>query len=189
LPTGCADLDRVLGGGWPAGSVTELLVDGAGLGEIGLLVPALANLLHPDREASSGWVMWVAPPYVPYAPALSGAGLDLGRLLIVRVRQGNDIAWVAEQAIRSGVCAAVLVWPEDSARHAESARALRRLQVAAVDSACRVFVYRHLNTARQASAAPLRICIAPEPGGLRLDIFKRRGGGAVTLAVPRNDRC
>ncbi len=45
LTSGFAELDRELpGGGWPQGQLTELLLDAAGIGELSLLAPALAQL-------------------------------------------------------------------------------------------------------------------------------------------------
>ena len=53
IPTGFAELDRELpGGGWPRGVVSELLSERSGIGELSLLVPALANLSRED-----GWLM------------------------------------------------------------------------------------------------------------------------------------
>ena len=47
LASGFAELDRELpGGGWPQGQLTELLLDDAGIGELSLLAPALAQLAH-----------------------------------------------------------------------------------------------------------------------------------------------
>ena len=66
LPTGFAELDEQLpGGGWPRGALTEILIEREGIGELRLLLPAL---VHASQQ--SGWLAWVAPPHVPYAPAL-----------------------------------------------------------------------------------------------------------------------
>ena len=76
--TGFAALDAVLpGGGWPGNALTELLLDAPGAGELRLLAPGLAAATAP--------VLWVAPPLVPYAPALTA--------LVVARRD-----WQAEQA-------------------------------------------------------------------------------------------
>ena len=41
-PSGFAELDaRLPGGGWPVGAICELLLETMGIGELGLLVPAL----------------------------------------------------------------------------------------------------------------------------------------------------
>lgn len=72
-PTGLADLDALLpGGGWPRGALSEILIEHDGIGECSLLLPALAALTRARRR-----IALVAPPYVPYAPALAAAGVDL----------------------------------------------------------------------------------------------------------------
>ena len=43
LPSGQAELDRVLGGGWPRGALSEILGPAQGLAVLGLLLPALAR--------------------------------------------------------------------------------------------------------------------------------------------------
>src|SRR5512137_1683863 len=81
LPTGYEALDCCLPGqGWPRQGLIEILSDHRGIGELGLLMPALARLCGPravvtrkqGRPAASGgqggWIAWVSPPYVPYAP-------------------------------------------------------------------------------------------------------------------------
>ena len=70
VASGFAELDTVLpGGGWSRGALTEILMPQHGIGALRLLVPALARLSRDER-----WICWVAPPYIPYAPALVGAG-------------------------------------------------------------------------------------------------------------------
>jgi RecA/RadA recombinase len=57
-PSGHAELDAELpGGGWPRGNLTEILVDRSGLGEMTLLLPALARL-----SAEGGWLALVRRP-------------------------------------------------------------------------------------------------------------------------------
>ncbi|MGB8299498.1 MAG: SOS cell division inhibitor, partial [Azonexus sp.] len=59
IPSGHAELDAELpGGGWPCGNLTEILVDRSGLGEMTLLLPALARL-----SQAGGWLALVAPPW------------------------------------------------------------------------------------------------------------------------------
>src|SRR5689334_22672759 len=71
VATGFAALDEVLpGGGWPSDALTEILLAREGIGELRLAFPALARLQTERRE-----VVWIAPPYVPYAPALAAAGI------------------------------------------------------------------------------------------------------------------
>jgi hypothetical protein len=55
--SGFAELDAELpGGGWPRGNLTELLYEQSGIGEVSLLLPALARL-----TAAGGAVVLIAP--------------------------------------------------------------------------------------------------------------------------------
>ncbi len=188
LPTvasGFAALDAELpGGGWPRGALTELLVDGAGIGELSLLTFALASI----REAG-GWSLLVAPPNSPYAlhaPAWAAADVDLARLAVVSPASGRDALWAMEQALVSGAPRAVVCW----APYAD-ARALRRLQVAAVAGGALAFLFRPTRMAVDSSAAPLRLQLAGEDGQLAVRILKRRGPPAaapLNLAITRPAR-
>lgn len=163
LSTGWRDLDELTGGGWPRGALTELLLEGeAGLG---VLLPALARL---SREA--GWLVWVNPPYVPYAPALCGHGVCIARNLIVRTSMVQTL-WAAEQALRSGACGAVLAWTQ-TVRPAQ----VRRLQLAAETGGGLGLLFRPATDAVQVSPAALRLSVLPEAGALRLAVRKRPGG-------------
>jgi len=86
LPTGFRRLDeRLPGGGWPLDTLIELLLPAPGVGELELLVPAM-RAFGQDGAGPRRWIAWLAPPYLPYAPALASAGLDPGRMLVVRPR-------------------------------------------------------------------------------------------------------
>jgi cell division inhibitor SulA/protein ImuA len=179
VASGFAELDTVLpGGGWPRGALTEILMTQHGIGALRLLVPALARLSRDDR-----WICWVAPPYIPYAPALVGAGIDLSRVLLVHPGAHQDGLWAVEQSLRSGTCSAVLAWPTLDDR-----TALRRLQLAAEAGDALGFLFRPGRLAQRPSPAVLRMQLQPEPGnGLSVAILKRRGGwacGPIHLEVP-----
>lgn len=163
LPTGHAALDAAIGG-WPRGALTELLTDHAGIGELNLLLPTLAAL---SRERC---IAFVAPPYIPYAPALAAAGVDLARFLWLRPHNDTDALWAMEQSLRSGVCGAVLGWPVRVDQ-----RSLRRLQLAAETGQALAVLYRPRRAAAAASPAALRLELLPTPAGLRIHPLKRRG--------------
>ena len=102
VPTGFLALDAALPwGGWLPGSLCELLAESPGVG-LGLVLPALARLGCEGR-----WLLLVDPPWSPYAPALAARGVRLERLVVVRA-EGQG-AWAAEQGLRSGACAGVLL--------------------------------------------------------------------------------
>jgi cell division inhibitor SulA/protein ImuA len=167
LASGFAALDAELpGGGWPAGAFTEILPAHEGIGELRILGPALARLGAQGRT-----LVWIAPPYLPYAPALAAAGIALAHIAIVRTRNARDALWAAEQALRSNACGAVLCWLERP-RYPE----LRRLQVAAEGGGAAGFVFRAPAAAGESSPAPLRLSLRTEAGGLAVHILKRRGG-------------
>jgi len=170
IPTGFSALDTLFpGGGWPKGALTEILVPREGIGALSLVLPTLARLSREKR-----WLAWVAPPYLPYAPALAAAGIDLSRVLLVHPRVGSDGLWAVEQTLRSGTCGAVLAWLETG-----DMRTLRRLQLAAEAGRCWGLLFRPERLYTQASPAALRIKLEPEPEGLAVHILKRRGGWAT----------
>ena len=167
VPSGFAALDDVLpGGGWPCGALTEILPERAGIGELGLLMPALAQL-----SRQSGWQAWVAPRHVPYAPALAAAGIALARVLVVRPQTSGDAWWAAEQALRSGACCAVLAWLA-----APDERRMRRLQLAAETGRSWCVLFRPARDVGQRSPAALRLYLEPAGDSLAVHVLKRRGG-------------
>jgi len=166
VSSGFALLDAVLPGrGWPGAALTEMLLEREGIGEIRLMLPALARLQAQGRD-----IVWIAPPYRPYAPALAAAGLDLARFLIVRCATSQDALWAYEQALRAPECGAAFAW---LAQHDE--RALRRLQVAAREGRTWGVLWRRPGQRGSATAAPLRLALAPHDGRLAVSVLKRRG--------------
>jgi len=189
VASGHAALDAELPGrGWPRGAVTELLCDGAGQGELGLLLPALRQL------GTTGWLLFIAPTYALHAPAWAAAGVPLDKLVVVRSplsamgRRAKldalNLLWAAEQALRSDAPAAVVCWSAQA-----DARAVRRLQAAAAPSHAAMFLFRPRCHAAHASAAPLRLALmSGTDGALDVSILKRRGpplGRALSLTLPR----
>lgn len=180
LASGFPVLDAELpGSGWPRGALTELLVDGHGLGEISLLLPALRAL-----RDSGGWSLAVAPPQPLHAPAWMEAGVDLARLMVVSPASERDALWAMEQALASGAPRLVLGW----AAHAD-ARQLRRLQVAAVQGGMLALLFRPIRAGQDASPAPLRLALAAGgEGRLAVRILKRRGPPMTTTLLLKLSR-
>jgi len=177
IASGFAELDAALpGGGWPLGALTEVLPAHEGIGELRLLGPGLAGLAREGRM-----IAWIAPPRLPYAPALAAAGIDLARILVVKTRSAQETLWATEQALASKACGAVLAWPSPSTppRYPE----LRRLQLAAEGGRGIVALFRPSATARDASPAVLRIALETAAGGLAVRILKRRGGPLAQAIV------
>lgn len=179
IASGHAALDAELpGGGWPRGTLTEMLLARPGIGELRLLLPALTHLSKERR-----WIALINPPYLPYAPAWQSSGLELSRLLWVRTRTAHDHLWAVEQALRAGTCGAVLSWPET----APSFQQLRRLQLAAEHGQSWGVIFRAPRDGADATPAAVRVQLSAHAQGLAVQLLKRRGaraGAIVQLALP-----
>lgn len=172
LATGFAALDAVLpGGGWPCAALTELMPETMGIGELSLLMPALARV-----STSGRYLAWVAPPWRPCAPALAAHGLALERLLLVRASDTDTALWAVEQLLRCTHIGAVLAWPGTL-----DERRVRRLQLAAERGGGCGMLYRPPRAAALHSPAALRLRLQPAPAGLAVQIQKARGGNAGAL--------
>jgi protein ImuA len=193
LSSGFSHLDAQLpGGGWPLGSLTELLQLQAGCGEWGLLLPALASLLPSAAQAGQGHapsrsltnfsvLALVGAPHVPLGAALQARGLDAQRLLWVRAQTPAARAWACEQALRCADVAAVLAWLPQV-----RSDALRRLHLAAHDHGKLLWVLRPIQARHESSPAPLRLMLGSAeatPHALSVSVLKRRGPPLVQPVV------
>ena len=175
IATGDHRLDALLHWqGWPRGNLTELLAS-PGHGEFTLVVPALARLV-----TGGGWIFLIDPPHLPHAQALRQLELPGDRLLVVRCSAAGDPLWAGEQILRSGICAALLLW--EGARLWRPTQ-LRRLQGRARTAGGSVFLYRRVQALREPSPAPLRIALTGAAGALRLTIHKQPGGSGQHLVI------
>ena len=176
IPTGYPALEGELpGGGWPSAGLTEILSGPRGIGELQLVLPALASLTWSGKR-----VVWIAPPHLPYAPALAAAGVDLAQLVVVRAPGRRDSLWAAEQALRAGCSHAVLAWLGRA-----SYDELRRLALAAESGPAWVALFRPREAASDASPACLRLALEPVGDALGVQILKRRGApAAAPLLLP-----
>ena len=169
--TGKSSLDaRLPGGGWPTASLVEVLIDDTGLGEVQLFLPALvASQRRTDGETP--WLVWIAPPHEPFAPALSQQGIDLSRLLVVRPASAMEALWAAEQTLSSGVCAAVLLWLKGT-----DDRWLRRLKLAAEAGGALCVLFRPERHRFESSPATLRLVMTQGEHAPHLELIKVKGG-------------
>lgn len=180
VSSGFALLDAELpGGGWPRGTLTEILTDSLGLGECSLLMPAL-NRMREERK----WSLLVASPHLPHGPAWASRGIDLEHLVVVSPTRQRDALWATEQALSSGALGTVLCWATST-----DARQVRRLQVAVAGSNTLAFLFRPGRERTDSSAASLRLLLSAGPRGrLGVNLLKRRGppcSRTLYLDVPR----
>lgn len=151
------------GGGWPTGSLVDLLLQQPGIGEMRLLRPALAAVAKRR-------IVLLQPPHPPQALALAALGVAPSQLIWLRAGRTADALWAAEQVLRSGSCGALLCWQTQV-----RADSLRRLHLAAQCGETLFFMLRPLAAAQDASPAPLRLALRPQAGGIEIDFVKRRG--------------
>ena len=182
VPTGYAQLDKALpSGGWGIGCLTELLLEQHGIGEISLLLPGLQQITsgcatdgtsdgatsgqssgQSGGESDGQWAAFVNPLYLPYAPALANAGINLERLLIINTDNDNDTLWATEQLLRTGLFASVVSWVNRT-----TAQKQRRLQLAAELGNTWATVYRPASAQDQHSPAALRIVVSAATCNIR----------------------
>jgi len=169
VDTGFAALSAQLpGGGWPLGTLIDLLLQQHGIGELRLLRPALAGLGKRP-------IVLLQPPHAPQALALAALGIEPSQLVWIRGgaargHGGGDALWAAEQVLRSGCCGALLMWQT----HARG-ETLRRLHLAAQSADTLFCMLRPLAAAQDASPAPLRLSLTAAAGGVDIGFVKRRG--------------
>ncbi len=190
--TGFPALDRELPGqGWPRGQLIELLADHPGIGELSLLLPALAAATRtghscvwvlPCQEGSAAHASAgagqrdAASTALPYAPALLEAGIDLAQNIFVRPLTPRESCWALEQSLRTAHLGVLLGWlPEGSTGDDADFRFLRRLHLLAQRHRALVFVLRSTRRAHAPSPAALRLQLHHDGGQLQLRLLKRRG--------------
>jgi protein ImuA len=164
IPSGFATLDQELpNGGWAKSALIELLFQQPGIGEMRLLRPALTAVAKKRR------IVLVQPPHSPQIATWSSWGIAPERLLWIKTARTADALWTAEQILRNGSCAALLIWQ----MHIRS-EALRRLHLAAQSCDTLFWMMRPLSAAQDASPAPLRLGLLPAHGGISIQVVKRR---------------
>jgi len=164
VDTGYAALSAELpGNGWPLGTLIELHVQQAGIGEVRLLGPALKSL-------SKRPVALIQPPQVPYAHGFAYIGVPENRLLLLRAKTSADALWSSEQILKAGTCGAVVLW-----QNHVRAESLRRLLLASQTSDTLFIVVRPLASVQDASPAALRLALRPAEDGISVDVVKRKG--------------
>ncbi|MEQ8517361.1 MAG: translesion DNA synthesis-associated protein ImuA [Chromatocurvus sp.] len=176
LSTGYSTLDTALRGrGWPRGNTIELLSDASGMGAMGLFLPAMASLSAQQQQ----WLVFIAPPFIPYAPLLAARGIDTRQVLLVHPRSREDLLWSTEQALRSSTCSAVFSWLGSADyRYSE----LRKLQLAATSGNSLSVLFRATQASQQNAPAALRLHMSAYR---QVELLKQRGGKqGLTVELP-----
>lgn len=159
--------------GWPSNALVEVITDFWGVGELQLVLPLLRNLSQQE------WILWICPPCMPYAPALTSAGVNTAHIIVIRP-ESSQILWSIEKALQNQACSLVLAWPQRlSGKH------IRRLQLAASTGKTLGILFHHRHIRHSSSVLQLQV----RPGGdsLQVNILKARGSyrhAPFNLEVP-----
>ncbi|MEM1398351.1 MAG: hypothetical protein AAGF58_00645 [Pseudomonadota bacterium] len=127
LEIGIPAIDQALGSGDLAGLTLGCLHEVSGPSGDGASVAF--TLWLAGRIAESEKVLWVGCGAPPYPPGIVEFGLDPARLVHIRPHKQGDIAWVLEEAARTGA-APVVVGDLGFHKKGLGLTASRRLQLA-----------------------------------------------------------
>ncbi|PWI34984.1 translesion DNA synthesis-associated protein ImuA [Vibrio albus] len=164
ISSGYPELDKQLGGGFPARGVTEICTPTA-IGELRLLTPCLHKAGHKRLTA------FINPPGYLNSDYLQAHGLDLDNVLFMRPRKETQALWAAEQCLKSGCCSSVLLWSPTLEIHQA-----KRLQVASEAGNALHFYFHTRKTHSLTLPVSLTLTFTPEKQGLHISIAKRKGG-------------
>lgn len=204
VASGYPQMDSALQGrGWPTGKLIECLYQRAGQHELHFFMPALAQLSRQsppkykttrsdkktpteNKDADHRLILLIAPPYLPCYTGWQQHGIDCKRLWVLQIKSVEQQLWAAEQALKSGCCAAVLLWPRQQQLPVSQ---LRKLQLAAQQSAGIFVFFRRDRYRQQSSCATLRIALSTKKYNKRVrlcaHILKQPGSwGGQCIDIP-----
>jgi protein ImuA len=174
VSTGHAALDAQLpGGGWPVGSLVEVLQQRPEQHVWQLLLPGLAQAI----AGKPGPIVLVGAPFEPFGPSISAQGVPGHRLLCIKADKPAMRLWACEQSLRCADVVGVLAWLPQ-AKGAE----LRRLHLAAQQHGKLLFAFRPLTAQRDASPARVRLRVEGVDA-MQVHLLKRRGPPLETPLV------
>jgi protein ImuA len=155
-----------------------LSAHGAALERMLVVRPSVTE--RPARESPAGSRRGNSQRERPSADRAASEGTPSGG------QRGNpqrgrapDSLWAFEETLGSGASDIALAW----ATRSPKARAIRRLQLAAVRGKTLGVLFRPLRAARESSAAVLRIAVEPKSDGARITLLKSRGGARGSIEV------
>ena len=188
LASGFAALDAVLpGGGWPVGAISEIFPEHEGIGEVSLVLPALARLCQQSRA-----IAWVLPARqashdahttcrreptrthpnhrdaraTRHAPNRLAARLLCAPALAAAGLDLSKLLLIEPHSAQESIWALRQIIASKAFGAvvgwlaATDAPSLRRLQIAAEDSPTAVLLFRPARLAHQASPAALKLHLA-----------------------------
>jgi hypothetical protein len=177
LATGWPAVDRLLGGGLPAGRLTEV-VGARSSGKASFAFAAAANAMASPGQL----VAWIDAPGELYPPAAAASGVVLDRLMIVRPGSAQDaaglvLARAGEIVARSRAFSLLVLDLPLGGRLIE--RAATRLRAAAHEAGLPVVVLGDRRGAVPHAHCQLESRSRQEAGQRRIELTLHRGGAGA----------
>lgn len=168
LTTGVQPFDALFaGGGLPLGQTVELCGEAAS----GRTTLALRAIAAAQREG--GLAAFVDGPGQLYAPAAVAQGVDLPRMLRVRLPEPERLLWTAVQLARSGAFRCVVLDPDGTGVRPRAPE-IKRLQDAAFRGGTLVL---WLSSPRLPGEGTVRVGLEASVEGLLAEVRRSRQGG------------
>jgi len=179
IKSGYPALDTALnGGGWPIGGLVEICQSGFTQQEWLMFRPALMQ--------TTGLIVLLNPPLIPFAQGLLVAGLSLERVRVVQATKPNDFVSCFIEVTRNTACGALLSWqPTQNLSYTE----LRKCSLAASEGNGLYTLFRPAGAQQQSSPASLRMLAGMRAQELSIAIFKQRGNlqSDLEISLPLSD--
>lgn len=175
LQTGIAPLDQALGGGLPRAALSEIV--GGATRDAGACAGFALGLIGrlAGTAAGAAPLLWIGTTEVfreaglPHAQGLGALfGIGAGSLLFSEVAHLEDALWVAEEAAGNKALSAVVLELRGNPARLDLT-ATRRLHRRAQDAGRPLLLLRQAGFA-EATAAPVRLLVAPAAAGLRATV-------------------
>jgi len=163
-PSGYAELDSKLQGGFPEVGIIEVSSPLA-IGELRLLLP------HIKQRAQDRLSVFIDPPGHISAEHLHNADFNLQQVLIIYPKTPKEALWAAEQCLKSGACSSVLHWYQTLEIHH-----VRRFHTAAEIGNSLHFLLRNSSEVHFSLPVHLSMKLTPHPLGIEIEVPKRKGG-------------
>lgn len=154
VSSGWPGLDRIFSGrGFRRGTLVEWIAACPASGAETLALVAA-------REACGGQRVLVVLDQEGefYPPAAARAGIDLDRLIVVRIPAAADLLWALDQTLRCPAVAATLAWVRKL-----DGRSFRRMQLAAEEGGGLGLLLRPAYAESEPSWAEVRLRVTPLP--------------------------
>lgn len=168
IRTGYVEMDNAFAGGWPKTGVIGIQ-SVSGIGELRLVLPGLIQ----QRRYSERLLVFISPPWLVNAEMLFEQGFDLSKVVVLKPNDINAALWCAEQCLKSGCCAAVLLWIEQLQMHQ-----VKRLGMAAEHGNALNFIFSS-QCIFQGMALSLSLTLEADEQGIQVKVNKRKGGWPI----------